>query len=62
MSMGFSRQKYWSGFPCPSPGDLPDSGIESASPVAPALQEDFLPLSHQWSPICRVHHAKCLAE
>jgi len=31
-SMGFSRQEYWSGFPCPSPGDLPDPEIESRSP------------------------------
>ena len=35
--MGFSRQEYWSGLPFPSPGDLPDPGIESASPVAPEL-------------------------
>ena len=28
LSMGFSRQEYWSGFLCPSPGDLPDPGIE----------------------------------
>ena len=33
-------QEYWSGYPCPSPGDLPDSGIESGSP---ALQADSLP-------------------
>ena len=31
-SMGFSRQEYWSGSPCPSPGDLPDPGIEPRSP------------------------------
>ena len=31
-SMGFSRQEYWSGVPLPSPGDLPDPGIEPASP------------------------------
>ena len=34
LSMGFSRQEYWSGFPCPSPGDLPDSGIKPASHVS----------------------------
>ena len=39
-SMGFSRQEYWSGVPFPSPGDLPDPGIE---PGAPALQIDTLP-------------------
>jgi len=38
--MEFSRQVYWSGLPFPSPGDLPDSGIESGSP---ALQADSLP-------------------
>ena len=32
LSMGFSRQEYWSGFPFPSPGDLPDLGIELRSP------------------------------
>ena len=40
LSMGFSRQEYWSGLPFPSPGDLPDSGTESRSPV---LQADSLP-------------------
>ena len=44
LSMGFSRQEHWSGFPCPSPGDLPDPGIETKSPEAPALQTDSLPL------------------
>ena len=52
LSMGFSRQEYWSGVPCPPPGDLPDPGIEPASPLSPALQWDSLPLSHcrslQW--------------
>ena len=40
LSMGFPRQKYWSGLPCPSPGDLPNPGIE---PRSPALQADSLP-------------------
>ena len=43
-SMGFSRQEYWSGLPCPPPGDLPDLGIKLASPVSPVLQTDSLPL------------------
>ena len=38
-SMGFSRQEYWSGLPFPSPGDLPDPGIE---PKSPTLQADTL--------------------
>ena len=40
LSMEFSRQDYWSGLPFPSPGDLPDPGIE---PGSPALQADSLP-------------------
>ena len=39
LSMGFSRQEYWSGLPFPSPGDLPDPGIE---PRSPELQADAL--------------------
>ena len=38
-SMGFSRQEYWSGVPFPSPGDLPNPGIE---PGSPALEADAL--------------------
>ena len=38
--MGSSRQEYWSGLPFPSPGDLPDPGIE---PGSPALQTESLP-------------------
>ena len=38
-SMGFSRQEYWSGLPFPSPGDLPNPGIKSRSPI---LQADTL--------------------
>ena len=37
LSIGFSRQEYWSGLPCPPPGDLPDPEIEHASPVSPTL-------------------------
>ena len=40
LSMELSRQEYWSGLPFPSPGDLPDPGIE---PGSPALQADSLP-------------------
>ena len=40
LSMGFSRQKYWSRLPFPSPGDLPDPGIE---PRSSALHADSLP-------------------
>ena len=44
LSMGFSRQEYWSGLPSPPPGDLPNPGIE---PVFPALQVHSLLLSHR---------------
>ena len=47
LSLGFSRQEYWSGLPCLSPGDLPDPGIE---PRSPELQVDSLPMSHWGSP------------
>ena len=40
-SMGFSRQEYWSGLPFPSPGDLPNPGIELRSPTE---QADSLPM------------------
>ena len=46
LSMGFSRQEYWSGLPFPSPGDLPDPGIEPMTPVSPAVQADSLLLGH----------------
>ena len=50
LSMECSRQEYWSGLPLPSPGDLPNPGIEPASVESPALQADCLPLSHLGSP------------
>ena len=50
LSMGFSRQEYWSWLPFPSPGNLPDSGIEPASPGLLHWQADSLPLSHLRSP------------
>jgi len=47
--MGFSRQEYWTAFPCPPPGDLPNPGIKPVSPAAPALQVNSLLLSYQGS-------------
>ena len=47
-SMGFSRQEYWSGLPFPSPGDLPDPGIE---PGSPAFQADALTSEPPGKPI-----------
>ena len=39
LSMGFSRQEYWSGLPFPPPGDLPNTGIKPASLMSPALAD-----------------------
>ena len=50
LSIGFSRQEYWSGFPCPPPGDLPDPGIESASLSLLHWQVGSLPLVLPGSP------------
>ena len=41
LSMGFSGQEYWSGLPFPTPGNLPDPGIETVSPASPALAGKF---------------------
>ena len=41
LSMAFSRQEYWRGLPVPSPGDLPDPGVKSASLVSHALAGGF---------------------
>ena len=41
LSMGFSRQEYWSGLPCPPPGDLPNPGTELTSLMSPALAGVF---------------------
>ena len=46
--MGFSRQEYWSGLPCPLPGDRPDPGIEPASLMSPALAGGIFPISTAW--------------
>ena len=48
LSMGFSRQEYWSGLLCPPPGYLPDPGIESASLLSPALANGFFTTSTTW--------------
>ena len=45
LSMGFPRQEYWSGLTCSPPGDLPNPGIELASPTSPALESRFFTTS-----------------
>ena len=48
LSMGFSRKEYWSGLPCPPPGDLPGPGIEPTSLMSPALAGRFFTTSITW--------------
>ena len=55
LSMGFSRQGYWSGLPFPSPGDLPNPGIE---PRSPALQADALPSEPPGKTKDKLRHVK----
>ena len=56
-SMGFSWQGYWSGVLFPSPGHLPDPGIE-LNPGLPHFRQMLYPLSHQGSPSVRVGNMK----
>ena len=52
LSMGVSRQEYWSGLPCSPPEDLPDPGIKSVSFMSPVLAAGFFPTSTTWkSPV-----------
>ena len=48
LSMGFSKQEYWSGLPCPPPGDLPNLGIESVSLMSPAVAGRFFTTGVTW--------------
>ena len=48
LPMGFSRQEYWSGLPCPPPGDLPEPGIKPTSLTSPALASGFFITSASW--------------
>ena len=57
LSMGFSRQEYWNGLPFPSPGNLPDPGIE---PMSPALAGGFFTPEYQGSPVCDAAPVKTL--
>ena len=65
LSMGFSRQKYWSGLPCPSPGDLPDPGIEPMSLLSPALAGGFFTTNATWEAhvcVCRYLRLPAVSE
>ena len=48
LSMGFSRQEYWSGLPCPPPGDLPGPGMEPVSLMSPTSAGEFFTNSTMW--------------
>ena len=52
LSMGLSRQEYWSGLPFPPLGDLPHLVTETASPISPALQEGSFPAEPPGKPQC----------
>ena len=52
LSMGFSRQERWSGFPFPTPGDLPNRRIEPMSLASPALADGFFITESPGSPCC----------
>ena len=48
LSIGFPRQEHWSGLPCPSPGDLPNPGIELTPLMSPALASRFFTTNANW--------------
>ena len=58
---GVSRQEYWSGLPCPSPGDLPNPGIKPVSPGSPALASGIFTTSATWE-APRTSPLKCLID
>ena len=55
LSMRFSKQEYWSGLPCPSPGDLPNPGIE---PASPALAGGFFTTEPPGKPDNQLNYSK----
>ena len=58
LSMVFSRQEYWSGLPCPPPGDLPNPGTEHVSLMSPELAGGFFTASTTWeAQLCEVMDA-----
>ena len=54
LSMRFSKQQYWSGLPCPPPGNLPDPGIEPIFLMPPALAGGFFTTNATWEAQMRV--------
>ena len=61
LSIGFSRQEYWSGLLCPPPGDPPDPGMEPVSLMSPALAGGFSTTNATWeATLSRVHTTKVI--
>ena len=58
--MGLSRQEYWSGLPCPPPGDLPDPGIKTTSVISSALIGRFFTTSATWEALFNITMLKAL--
>ena len=59
LTMGCSRQEFWSGLPSPLPGHLPDPGLESTSLTSPALAGDFFTTSATWEALETSKKALC---
>ena len=57
LSMGFSRQEYWSGLPCPPPGNLLDPGIEPTPPNVSCIGRQVLYPSAAWEAPGKVKHS-----
>ena len=58
-SIGLSRQEFWSGLPCPPPGNLHDPGIKPMSPMSPTLAGGFFITSATWEdPVVPMHHVQ----
>ena len=61
LSMGFSRQEYWTGLPCPPPGNLPDPGLKPASSVIPCIAGGFFTTEAPGKPMLSLSwHLSCL--
>ena len=60
LSMGFSRQEYWTGQLCPPPWDLPNPGIETESLLGPALAGRFITTSTPWEALNFIYILKLL--
>jgi len=54
LSVEFSRQEHWGGFPFPTPEDLPDPGIKPVSPASPALSGRFFTTEIVWNPLVAI--------